>query len=338
MAIHRIESPLVRSYREILGVEPTASLEQIKKAHRRLVGLYHPDLNSDPKAIEDFHRVQKAYEVLSDQNEVDSLNRQFKTQQLMKEIVPGLNLTFGTFFGYRFFGSMAKPNPRALRLGVEKKNERDIAEDMQPRAGERNISILDSPAFDSFELIYAGKFSKDDEDRVRESLKPTYLSALPWVLLNNRGVFHFLDSEFEEALKCYQELNRRIPNNIIFLYRLGLCAALLAFRDPQKSFLGAKKPRDKWLSLAVESFRRAIQIGQQRTVGKQRCMLVRKTLADVLEKAGKARAARQVWAEIAAMDPKNREARRKTSGLATGILGGLAERLALLPSRRKNAN
>lgn len=330
MAIHRIESPLVRSYREILGVEPSANSEQIKKAHRRLVGLYHPDVNSDPLAVEDFHRVQKAYEVLSDPAQVDSLNREFKTQQLMKTIVPGLNLTFGTFFGYRFFGPMANPNARSLRLGQEKPGERDLGEDLRPRAGERNISILDSPAFDSFELIYAGKFSRDDEDRVRASFKPTYLSGLPWVLLNNRGVFHFLDSEFEESLECYRELNKRIPNNIIFLYRLGLCAAILAFQRPQSGLFGKSRPNREHLSLAIDSFRRGIYIGEQRTVGKQRCLLVRKTLADVLEKAGKSKAARKVWAEIAAMDPKNREARRKASALPVGGL-------ALLSGRWKNS-
>jgi len=38
-----------RDYYEILEVEKTASAEEIKKAYRAKVRLYHPDLNPDNK-------------------------------------------------------------------------------------------------------------------------------------------------------------------------------------------------------------------------------------------------------------------------------------------------
>src|SRR5512138_962074 len=63
-----------RDYYEILGVTRTASAEEIKKAHRRLVRQYHPDLNkSNPQAEEKFKEVQEAYDVLSD----DTKRRQY---------------------------------------------------------------------------------------------------------------------------------------------------------------------------------------------------------------------------------------------------------------------
>jgi DnaJ-class molecular chaperone len=56
-----------RDYYEILGVKRDASADDIKKAHRRLVRKYHPDVNKDNKQAEEhFKEVQEAYDVLSD--------------------------------------------------------------------------------------------------------------------------------------------------------------------------------------------------------------------------------------------------------------------------------
>lgn len=56
-----------RDYYEVLGVEKTASDEEIKKAYRTLAKKYHPDLNNGDKECEiKFKEVNEAYEVLSD--------------------------------------------------------------------------------------------------------------------------------------------------------------------------------------------------------------------------------------------------------------------------------
>lgn len=56
-----------RDYYEILGVSKDASNEALKKAYRKLVKKYHPDVNKDSDAEEKFKEVQEAYEVLSDE-------------------------------------------------------------------------------------------------------------------------------------------------------------------------------------------------------------------------------------------------------------------------------
>lgn len=50
----------------ILGVSPTASTEEIKKAYRALAMRHHPDRNTLSSAEVRFNAIQKAYELLSD--------------------------------------------------------------------------------------------------------------------------------------------------------------------------------------------------------------------------------------------------------------------------------
>jgi molecular chaperone DnaJ len=52
---------------DLLGIDSSASLEEVKKAYRRLAHQYHPDKNPhDPSAVDHFRLITEAYEILQD--------------------------------------------------------------------------------------------------------------------------------------------------------------------------------------------------------------------------------------------------------------------------------
>lgn len=55
-----------QNYYRLLGVNTTASSEEIKRAYRQKAIRYHPDKNPSNKALEEFRQISEAYNVLID--------------------------------------------------------------------------------------------------------------------------------------------------------------------------------------------------------------------------------------------------------------------------------
>ena len=65
-----------KNYYETLGVDKTASKEDIKRAYRRMARKYHPDVNPNDKTAEEkFKEINEAYEILSDDKKHEMYDR-----------------------------------------------------------------------------------------------------------------------------------------------------------------------------------------------------------------------------------------------------------------------
>nr|WP_158210468.1 DnaJ domain-containing protein [Myroides phaeus] len=68
----------MKDYYKIIGVSKTASIDEIKKAYKKLAFKYHPDVSTLSNSHEKFIEISEAYEILSDETKrknYDNLNK-----------------------------------------------------------------------------------------------------------------------------------------------------------------------------------------------------------------------------------------------------------------------
>lgn len=65
-----------QTYYDILGVSRNATLEEIKRAYRKLAVKYHPDKNKSPDAHRVFVEIQNVYEILSNTDKREKYDRE----------------------------------------------------------------------------------------------------------------------------------------------------------------------------------------------------------------------------------------------------------------------
>jgi molecular chaperone DnaJ len=109
----------IKDYYTILGLQPSASADEIKKAYRSLALKYHPDRNKDdPTAESKFKEVAEAYEVLSNPGKYQQQQDHFSD----------LDDLFSQVFGQGFGFKKQSPTPRSFRPHVEVSTELSLKE------------------------------------------------------------------------------------------------------------------------------------------------------------------------------------------------------------------
>ncbi|MDD3693299.1 MAG: molecular chaperone DnaJ [Oscillospiraceae bacterium] len=116
-----------RDYYEVLGLQKSASEDEIKKAYRKMAKKYHPDLNpGDKQAEARFKEVNEAYEVLSDAQKKARYDQyghagvdpNFGAGGYQGYGFDDFDFDLGDIFS-SFFGGGRRQNPNAPRRGSD---------------------------------------------------------------------------------------------------------------------------------------------------------------------------------------------------------------------------
>jgi hypothetical protein len=115
-------------YYEILGVDPSASSAQIKKAYYKLALELHPDKNPSPEAAHKFKEVSQAYQTLSDPESREKYNREGKSGLDAPDIDPSqlFSMVFGSTLFEHLIGKLTMTV--AAELGDTEADEKHVDE------------------------------------------------------------------------------------------------------------------------------------------------------------------------------------------------------------------
>lgn len=108
-----------RDYYEVLGLDPGASSEEIRRAYRQLAKEYHPDVSDETDAEDRFKEINEAYAVLSDEERKVAYDR-YGHQGL--EGMPmdfGIDEIFEQFFGFGMGGRQRRRSRTGPRRGAD---------------------------------------------------------------------------------------------------------------------------------------------------------------------------------------------------------------------------
>ncbi len=111
-----------KEYYEVLGVPENASKDEIKRAYRKKAKKYHPDSNSEEADEEKFQKVNKAYEVLSDEEKRKKYDR-FGKEGIDANAASGgfsdVQDLFNTIFGGGGGGGSRRQQSPHLKIPVQ---------------------------------------------------------------------------------------------------------------------------------------------------------------------------------------------------------------------------
>ncbi|KAK8554369.1 hypothetical protein V6N13_073276 [Hibiscus sabdariffa] len=132
-------------YYDVLGVSPSASEEEIRKAYYLKARQVHPDKNpNDPHAAERFQVLGEAYQVLSDPVQRDAYNRNGKysiSRDTMLDPTAVFALLFGSELFEDYIGHIAVASMASSELANETDNPEKLNDKLKAVQKEREEQL-----------------------------------------------------------------------------------------------------------------------------------------------------------------------------------------------------
>ena len=143
-----------KDYYKILGVEKTATKEEIKKAYKNLAKKCHPDLNKEAGSAEKFKEINEAAAVLADDEKRKQYDEYGTTAEQQfgqgfqgydfSDFMSGSNFDFDSIFE-SFFGGGGNPfgsrRRRGARRGADLRYDMEIALEEAAKGAAKQIVI-----------------------------------------------------------------------------------------------------------------------------------------------------------------------------------------------------
>ncbi|XWS23641.1 hypothetical protein CRYUN_Cryun28dG0032300 [Craigia yunnanensis] len=135
-------------YYDVLGVSPSASEEEIRKAYYLKARQVHPDKNpNDPHAAERFQVLGEAYQVLSDPVQRDAYDRNGKysiSRETMLDPTTVFALLFGSELFEDYIGHLAVASMASSELASETDNPEKLHDKLKAVQKEREEKLARS--------------------------------------------------------------------------------------------------------------------------------------------------------------------------------------------------
>lgn len=152
----------MEDYYKILGVEKTATDEQIKKAYRNLAFKYHPDKNpGDKNAEEMFKKINEAYSVLGDSSkrkQYDSFGSGYSSGSYGANNGRGSTYSGGTYGDYGDFWEQMYEEARKRQYQQTQSSSQRQSEDPYDSYTWTTRSTDYSPRQEGLSILVKGAF------------------------------------------------------------------------------------------------------------------------------------------------------------------------------------